>query len=32
MAVLAAERLADLRQAIGLWNEVLELAPGDRAR
>src|ERR1017187_3363992 len=31
MAVLAAERLADLRQAIGLWNEVLELAPGDRA-
>ena len=30
MAVLAAERLADLRQAIGLWNEVLELAPGDR--
>ena len=31
MAVLAAERLADLRQAIGLWNEVLELAPTDRA-
>ncbi len=31
MAVLAAERLADLRQAIGLWNEVLELAPGDRS-
>ena len=31
MALLAAERLADLRQAIGLWNEVLELAPGDRA-
>jgi tetratricopeptide (TPR) repeat protein len=30
MAVLAAERLADLRQAISLWNEVLELAPGDR--
>ena len=30
MAVLAAERLADLRQAIGLWNEVLELAPTDR--
>lgn len=30
MAVLAAERLADLRQAIGLWNEVLEIAPGDR--
>ena len=30
MAVLAAERLADLRQAIGLWNEVLELAPADR--
>jgi tetratricopeptide (TPR) repeat protein len=30
MAVLAAERLADLRQAIALWNEVLELAPGDR--
>jgi tetratricopeptide (TPR) repeat protein len=30
MAVLAAERLADLRQAIGLWNEVLELSPGDR--
>jgi tetratricopeptide (TPR) repeat protein len=31
MAVLAAERLADLRQAIGLWNEVLELAPNDRS-
>jgi tetratricopeptide (TPR) repeat protein len=31
MAVLAAERLADLRQAIGLWNEVLEIAPADRA-
>jgi tetratricopeptide (TPR) repeat protein len=31
MAILAAERLADLRQAITLWNEVLELAPGDRA-
>jgi golgin subfamily B member 1 len=31
MAVLAAERLADLRQAIGLWNEVLELSPNDRA-
>ena len=31
MAVLAASRLADLRQAIGLWNELLELAPGDRA-
>ncbi len=31
MATLAAERLADLRQAIGLWNEVLELVPGDRA-
>jgi tetratricopeptide (TPR) repeat protein len=31
MAVLAAERLADLRQAIALWNEVLELAPADRA-
>jgi tetratricopeptide (TPR) repeat protein len=31
MAVLAAERLADLRQAIGLWNEVLELAPADRS-
>ncbi|HEY5284256.1 MAG TPA: hypothetical protein VIM14_15805, partial [Polyangia bacterium] len=31
MAVLAAERLADLRQAISLWNEVLELAPGDRS-
>ena len=31
MAALAAERLADLRQAIGLWNEVLELSPGDRA-
>ena len=30
MAVLAAERLADLRQAIALWNEVLEIAPGDR--
>ncbi|MBN2574752.1 MAG: tetratricopeptide repeat protein [Deltaproteobacteria bacterium] len=30
MAVLAAERLADLRQAIGLWNEVLEIVPGDR--
>jgi|GEM_PF-1515908 len=30
MAVLAAERLADLRQAIGLWNDVLELAPADR--
>ena len=31
MAALAAERLADLRQAIGLWNEVLEVAPGDRS-
>jgi len=31
MALLAAERLADLRQAIGLWNEVLEMVPGDRA-
>ena len=31
MAVLAAERLADLRQAICLWNEVLELVPGDRS-
>lgn len=30
MATLAAERLADLRQAIGLWNEVLQLAPQDR--
>jgi tetratricopeptide (TPR) repeat protein len=30
MAVLAAERLADLRQAIGLWNELLEVAPSDR--
>ena len=30
MAVLAADRLADLRQAIGLWNEVLQLAPDDR--
>ena len=30
MAILAAERLADLRQAIGLWNEVLEAAPSDR--
>jgi len=30
MATLAADRLADLRQAIGLWNEVLQLAPQDR--
>jgi len=30
MAVLAADRLADLRQAIGLWNEVLQLQPDDR--
>ena len=30
MAGLAADRLADLRQAIGLWNEVLQLAPQDR--
>jgi tetratricopeptide (TPR) repeat protein len=30
MATLAADRLADLRQAIALWNEVLELAPRDR--
>jgi tetratricopeptide (TPR) repeat protein len=30
MASLAADRLADLRQAIGLWNEVLQLAPSDR--
>ncbi len=30
MAVLAADRLADLRQAIGLWNEVLQAAPHDR--
>jgi len=31
MATLAADRLADLRQAIGLWNEVLQLAPQNRA-
>ncbi len=30
MAALAADRLADLRQAIALWNEVLELAPQNR--
>jgi len=30
MATLAADRLADLRQAIVLWNEVLQLAPRDR--
>jgi len=30
MATLASERLADLRQGIGLWNEVLQLAPQDR--
>ena len=30
MATLAADRLADLRQAIALWNEVLELAPQNR--
>ena len=30
MAGLAADRLADLRQAIGLWNEVLQSAPHDR--
>jgi tetratricopeptide (TPR) repeat protein len=29
MAALAADRLSDPRQAIGLWNEVLELRPDD---
>ncbi len=31
MATLAADRLSDPRQAIGLWNEVLELQPDDGA-
>ena len=30
MANLSTDRLADLRHAIALWNEVLELAPQDR--
>lgn len=29
MARLAAERLSDLRQAIGLWNDALTTAPED---